>query len=181
MQFLCLEFINSQWYITHKPHADPLLDAQWLAELCQTWNLPRITPSMPGFDALPALRAALLPMLLQAVGGETPTGEELAYINQILASETPRKRLVHGEGRYRLQTLRPTDPITYVTYRIVLSFCELLAEHPLAYLRKCANPDCNWVFYDSSKSHTRKWCDSKCASLMKVRKYRAAHKENANP
>lgn len=39
-------------------------------------------------------------------------------------------------------------------------------------LKKCANPNCSHLFYDSSKNNTRSWCSMKsCGNLMKARAF----------
>lgn len=41
-------------------------------------------------------------------------------------------------------------------------------------LRRCANPECGWAVWDSTRSNTRVWCDSRtCGNKMKVRAFRA--------
>lgn len=45
-------------------------------------------------------------------------------------------------------------------------------------LRACEKPDCRWLFLDTSKNHTRRWCDMKiCGNRMKARRYKALHRE----
>ena len=40
-------------------------------------------------------------------------------------------------------------------------------------LRLCANPECRWAVWDTTKSGTRVWCDSRtCGNKMKVRAFR---------
>jgi predicted RNA-binding Zn ribbon-like protein len=40
-------------------------------------------------------------------------------------------------------------------------------------LKVCANPDCRWAFYDTSRNHSSTWCDmSICGSRAKMRAYR---------
>ncbi len=40
-------------------------------------------------------------------------------------------------------------------------------------LRTCASDECRWVFYDSSRSQTRTWCDmNTCGARSKMRRYR---------
>ncbi|PPF38476.1 CGNR zinc finger domain-containing protein [Pseudoclavibacter sp. AY1H1] len=40
-------------------------------------------------------------------------------------------------------------------------------------LRTCASDTCRWVFFDSSRSRTRTWCDmNTCGARSKMRQYR---------
>ncbi|HEX6494287.1 MAG TPA: CGNR zinc finger domain-containing protein [Acidobacteriaceae bacterium] len=60
----------------------------------------------------------------------------------------------------------------------------LLAQHALDLLlgkdpprlHTCASDTCRWLFLDTSKNHTRRWCDMKtCGNRAKARRYSAAH------
>ena len=54
---------------------------------------------------------------------------------------------------------------------------ELLAsEQQLAHLRQCCGDNCGWLFLDSSKNHSRRWCDMRdCGNRAKVRRHRQKH------
>jgi predicted RNA-binding Zn ribbon-like protein len=45
-------------------------------------------------------------------------------------------------------------------------------------VRDCNNPECRWLFLDTSKNHTRRWCDMRiCGNRMKARRFKAQHKD----
>ena len=57
---------------------------------------------------------------------------------------------------------------------------ELLTSDKLGLLRECAKQDCRWLFLDTSKNHTRRWCDMKlCGNRMKARRFKAHHRAEA--
>ena len=40
-------------------------------------------------------------------------------------------------------------------------------------LKACANPDCQWVYYDGSRNRSGRWCSmTECGDVMKARAYR---------
>jgi predicted RNA-binding Zn ribbon-like protein len=44
-------------------------------------------------------------------------------------------------------------------------------------VRACDNPECRWLFLDTSKNHTRRWCDMRlCGNRMKARRFKAQRK-----
>jgi predicted RNA-binding Zn ribbon-like protein len=50
----------------------------------------------------------------------------------------------------------------------------LLTGDRLQALRECGDPACRWLFLDTSKNHTRRWCDMKvCGNRMKARRFKA--------
>lgn len=179
MDFPCLEFINSKWYETHKPYVEKLKDNEWLGQFCRKWALPVPDGSEQAIEALTCFRSEMREVALRFCAARELSPEDIETINARLLSDCPQKRLVPQNGDFRLIDIPQSGSVDQFVYRIALSFAELLTHYPVEYLKKCGNPDCSWIFYDDSKSHSRKWCDNRCASLMKVRKYRAG-KKNAS-
>ncbi len=177
MDLLCFDLVNSQWYITHKPYRDPLRDRDWLADFLEHWRLADLAaPSAAQLDELLALRSLLTEIIGTLCRKETLTGEQLAAANRYLRLAPLRYEAAAAAGQFQLE-LKPLQwDWNYALAKITASLFELLAHYPLDRLRQCENPDCRWVFYDDSKSSTRKWCGNTCASLIKVRKFREKHK-----
>lgn len=172
MDFLCLDFINSRWYITHKPFHDPLDSRDWLEKISTRYSLPEIC-LVKNIGELKTFRELLFHALLELCIECKIQGIYIQKVNDILANGHVQSVLIPKGGGYCLQVQHHCDDLTWEMYQIALSFSELITEYPIHNLKKCGNPDCDWIFYDDSKSHTRKWCDNRCASLMKVRKFRA--------
>ena len=50
-----------------------------------------------------------------------------------------------------------------------------------ARVKACANDDCQWAFYDRSRSRTGRWCDMRaCGNLLKARAYRRRRQDAAS-
>jgi predicted RNA-binding Zn ribbon-like protein len=62
---------------------------------------------------------------------------------------------------------------------IACSAAELLASSDLLHhLRRCEGDNCGWLFLDSSRNHSRRWCDMRdCGNRAKVRRHRQKHPE----
>jgi predicted RNA-binding Zn ribbon-like protein len=55
-----------------------------------------------------------------------------------------------------------------------LQTCALLTSDKMSTLRSCNSGTCRWLFLDTSKNHTRRWCDMKiCGNRMKARRFQA--------
>ena len=52
---------------------------------------------------------------------------------------------------------------------LALSAVELLCSSELARLAKCG--DCDWLFLDTSKNKSRRWCKKTCGDRVKSRAY----------
>jgi len=54
----------------------------------------------------------------------------------------------------------------------------LLTSPQISMVRACGSPQCRWLFLDTSKNHTRRWCDMKvCGNRMKARRFKALHRQ----
>jgi predicted RNA-binding Zn ribbon-like protein len=54
------------------------------------------------------------------------------------------------------------------------SVSDILLSSDAARVRTCAVDTCRWLFLDTSKNHTRRWCNMKvCGNRMKARRFQA--------
>jgi len=64
-----------------------------------------------------------------------------------------------------------------VLWALSLSAADLMLSDAIESVRACDNPECRWLFLDTSKNHTRRWCDMKiCGNRMKARRFKAQRK-----
>ncbi len=57
---------------------------------------------------------------------------------------------------------------------ITIAAAELLTGGERTRVRMCAADTCDWVFLDTSKNHSRRWCDMKqCGNRAKARRFHA--------
>lgn len=57
---------------------------------------------------------------------------------------------------------------------LALQTSELLTSAAINRLRSCQTETCRWLFLDTSKNHSRRWCDMKvCGNRMKARRFQA--------
>jgi predicted RNA-binding Zn ribbon-like protein len=54
------------------------------------------------------------------------------------------------------------------------SVSDLLLSEDMMRIRTCAVDTCRWLFLDTSKNHTRRWCNMRvCGNRMKARRFQA--------
>jgi predicted RNA-binding Zn ribbon-like protein len=59
-------------------------------------------------------------------------------------------------------------------WTLAMSASDLMTSEAAGRVRACGNPDCHWLFLDTSKNHSRRWCDMKlCGNRMKARRFKA--------
>lgn len=69
---------------------------------------------------------------------------------------------------------RMENSVELPLWAIVQSAADLLTSHEIAHVHECGSPTCRWLFLDTSKNHSRRWCDMTiCGNRMKARRYQA--------
>lgn len=59
---------------------------------------------------------------------------------------------------------------------IAWSAIDLLATTPFERIKQCPAHDCGWLFLDTSKNNTRRWCDmATCGNRSKATRFRDRH------
>jgi predicted RNA-binding Zn ribbon-like protein len=114
--------------------------------------------------------------IVQLVDG-LPAGRSLARpatrLAKLAQPSTATVQIDVGENatfRARLEWSDPT-PVATLARRAALE----LAEIDLARLRRCERPECKLIFYDTTRSGTRRWhAESPCGTRERQRRYRAA-------
>jgi predicted RNA-binding Zn ribbon-like protein len=113
----------------------------------------------------------VLPGLLAAREQVTAFADEARVGPELQAGI--RDAIGHSELRWGAQppwTVLALDPRT-PSRRILLDAYEL-ARTPRARIGRCADPACGWVFLDTSKGGTRRWCSSAdCGNRDRARRH----------
>ena len=61
-----------------------------------------------------------------------------------------------------------------ILHRLAWSVALFITSPELDRLGLCANAECGWLFLDTTKNRTRRWCDMKvCGNREKVRRFRS--------
>lgn len=82
-----------------------------------------------------------------------------------------------GELRQRLDWSQPTL-VAGLARRVVLELGEIDSTR----LRRCERAECELLFYDTTRSNTRRWhAESPCGQRERQRRHRAAVKERRQP
>ncbi len=180
MDVLCLDFLNSEFRdFRGRWVKDQLLEAEWLENFLIRWNLQPQSPSEPPPQADLLKLRSLLRRMAEALASSHPSESELSELNMFLLAAPVSLQLVRQGEQYQLEQVPQRKDWNWVLVKIAASFAELLVEHDPHRLKVCENTHCRGIFYDESKSHTRRFCTSnKCANLVKMRRFRSRHRES---
>jgi predicted RNA-binding Zn ribbon-like protein len=71
---------------------------------------------------------------------------------------------------WRSPDIEPQRPL----WLLAIQTSNLLMSDEMTRLRSCECDTCRWLFLDTSKNHSRRWCDMKiCGNRMKARRFQA--------
>lgn len=167
---LCLDFVNTEIVVLGE-HRDLISDfGGWMA-----WQSAAGRPGMTEAKALGRVwegEAERMDALARAVAFRS----ELRKMAGCLASHKPvprsavgainkllRRGAAYGQlttiGRgFALQVHRDVREPLELLVPVAEDAADLLCEGDPRRVRKCGNPECVLFFYDTSRSHTRRWC-----------------------
>ena len=107
------------------------------------------------------LRSALRRLLESAADGGVIDGHDLDPVNRVLATGVQALEIV-GPGSFRSTFRSRTSGSKAMLLPIASSALELLTGRDITRLHRCANERCILLFYDTTKSATRRWCSVEC-------------------
>jgi predicted RNA-binding Zn ribbon-like protein len=132
-------------------------------------------------DALVAcreLREAAAEVLYAAVDGVAPPHPPVKVLERFFKESREHQCLAWDKYRLRWEWLASASGPALPLWVLALGIARLLVSEDMHRLRACENPECRWLFLDTSKNRTRRWCDMKlCGNRMKARRFKAQHKD----
>ena len=105
---------------------------------------------------------------------EPPQAFDLDQLNAHLSSNLGHLRLVRSRKGFTWSWAEQDESLDRPLGPIARSAADLLTSpHLLERVRQCEGDTCGWLFVDSTKNHSRRWCVmSDCGNVAKVRRFR---------
>jgi len=126
------------------------------------------------------LREALYRIFLAVARGSSPEKIELSTLNTEFSEAMGRACIVPVKDSFALDWTDKEKALDRMLWTIARSAADLLTSEGLDDVRVCAADDCRWLFLDTSKNHSRRWCDMKsCGNRAKARKHYTQKKQTA--
>lgn len=119
------------------------------------------------------LREAIYRIFVAQTNGKAPAGEDLSVLNSVLARLTSGAQVLYRSGTFAWQWNFDEAALQAPLWMIALSTVDLLTSEHRTWVGQCADEDgCGWLFVDTSKNHSRRWCDiNDCGNRAKQRRY----------
>lgn len=166
-----LDLVNSRW----RDHTgsgqvhDRLPLAEWRAWFLRRWDFDLERPEPAPLELLASVRDACREIAEAWTRGRPLPAGALARLDSPLVRAAFTRRLEARWGRLRVETVPARRDWDWVIAEIANS----VAGADPALVKECGNPDCSWLFYDTSRNRTRRWCEAAtCGNLVKVRQFR---------
>jgi predicted RNA-binding Zn ribbon-like protein len=119
------------------------------------------------------LRGAIYGLFAAHAVGAAPRDGALARFNRHLARAQPHAVVTATRGGFARGWTDGETPLERVLWPVAVSAGELLTDDRLARVRQCAGEDCLWLFLDTSKNGSRRWCSMRdCGNRAKVKRFR---------
>jgi predicted RNA-binding Zn ribbon-like protein len=189
--WLCLDFANTVgWHASESPEES----LNRYADLIE-WSAHRGIISGDAKDALlrkseekpieaqavlekaREIREHVYRILSDTAHGRPIEIADLKGLNKALASTLSHSRLAPYEGGLRWDWDSRPDKLDSVLWPVVQSAVDLMTSEAIKRVGQCADERCGWLFWDSSRNRSRRWCDMKdCGNRAKARRFYAKRK-----
>ncbi len=124
------------------------------------------------------LREAIFLAFSAAAAAKRVPPWSLSLLDSAIAHFAPRRRLERTRGGLSWRWRDDATDFERPLWPVAWSAGELLTSSELDRVRECAGAGCAWLFLDTSKNRTRRWCDmSICGNRAKARRHYAKVKQ----
>jgi predicted RNA-binding Zn ribbon-like protein len=125
------------------------------------------------------LRELLFRVLSAAAGDRKVSKQDLDQFNEYLTEAMGNTRITQTERGFDWFCCPGEIGTESLLHPIVKSAADLLVSAELDRLRICANPQCGWLFLDSSRNRSRRWCSMEsCGNRAKARRFYRRHQHS---
>ena len=99
---------------------------------------------------------------------------DLDRLNRALSRVMAQARIVSAVNGFVWGWNESEEALDQVLWPVTRSAADLLTSEDLGRVRKCASESCGWLFLDTSKNRSRRWCSMEaCGNRAKARRHYA--------
>ena len=170
---LCLEFANTRYWRGQPTPTETLNSAEDLA----TWASANVVKearslSRREFERALEMRETIYRVFDATARSKAPAASDLQALNEQLAAAPARSKLKRERNGFAWTIdLRGSSALGQLA-PVLWSAGDLLTGGRLDRVRRCANPECGWLFLDDSRAGKRRWCSmASCGNRAKARRH----------
>jgi predicted RNA-binding Zn ribbon-like protein len=176
---LCLEFANTRYWRGQPAPTETLNAPEDLAR----WAAANVgkdakAPAKREFERALELREMLYRLFDSTARRKAPASQDVETLNEALAAAPTRKALRRERTGFAWDIDMRGSTALALLAPVLWSAGDLLAGAGLERVKRCANPECGWLFLDDSRAGRRRWCSmSSCGNRAKARRHYHKAKE----
>jgi predicted RNA-binding Zn ribbon-like protein len=126
-------------------------------------------------DEARQLREAIFRIFYDHALRVRPKASDLELLNRWLRDAAKNSEVVERGDGFGKEWTNPADPAR-ILWQVAESAGRLLTSKALEQVKSCSSDICRWLFLDTSKNHTRRWCEMRvCGNRAKARRYLQKH------
>jgi predicted RNA-binding Zn ribbon-like protein len=165
------EFLNTYADLVHFSTQSNLLPSKQAQHLLLTVPTRKAAKTL---ESARELREALAETIYSFLDARTPATTTLETLERHFQEARRHQRLHRKATRLEWSFAGMEDASELPLWLLALSASNLITYEPTPMIRACDNSECQWLFLDTSKNHTKRWCDMKiCGNRMKARRFKA--------
>jgi predicted RNA-binding Zn ribbon-like protein len=118
------------------------------------------------------LREALHRIFSAIAEGQKPSSSDMKYLNGRLSDALGRLQIVSGPEGYKWDWKGREAALDWLLWPVLRAAADLLTSNQLEILRQCPGAGCAWLFVDTSRNGSRRWCAmGVCGNRAKARRH----------
>ena len=118
------------------------------------------------------LRETIHRIFSSIANGNPAPANDLALFNRYLAGTLQSSRIIRKESGYAWDTTIDPGTLDSILNPLVRSAADLLVSKEVARVKSCGDPACGWLFLDTSRNNSRRWCDMRgCGNRAKASRF----------
>ena len=126
------------------------------------------------FEQAIRLREAIYRIFSAIAAGSSPAVVDLDILNEALSKALARLQVTPTGSGFAWAWRAEAEALDEMLWPVARSAGNLLTSAELNRVTECAGDDCNWLFIDTSKNHSRRWCDMRdCGNRAKAKRHYA--------
>lgn len=118
------------------------------------------------------VREAIYRIFGAVADGQAALSDDLGILNSALPDALGRMEIKSNDASFVWDWAADDRALDRLFWPVVRSAAVLLTSPEVRQVRQCAAPPCGWLFLDTSRNRSRRWCDmASCGNRAKARRH----------
>lgn len=118
------------------------------------------------------LRETIYHIFSSLSDGRPAANKDLAAFNKFLSQTMKNSQIVRTQDGYHWDSRGEMAKLGWILNPLIRSAADLLVSDELNRVKKCGDPACGWLFFDTSRNKSRRWCNmDDCGNRAKASRF----------